>query len=136
MSQRRYMLDTSTVSELVRNPLGAAAQHYRKLSDERVCTSIIVAAELRYGVHRKGRTTLALRVEQALQGLQVLPFEAPADDIYGSIRASLERLGSPIGNFDLLIAAHALATDCILVTDNVREFQRVPKLRVENWLRG
>jgi tRNA(fMet)-specific endonuclease VapC len=135
MSQRRYMLDTSTVSDLVRNPIGAAAQHCREISDDQVCTSIIVAAELRFGIHKKGRTALATRVEQALKRLQVIPLEAPADDIYGSIRASLERIGSPIGDYDLLIAAHALATDCILVTDNVREFQRVPKLRVENWLR-
>lgn len=70
-----------------------------------------------------------------LFGLSVRSWDAPADHVYGRIRADLQRRGQPIGSNDLLIAAHALALDCILVTDNEREFSRVPGLRVENWLR-
>jgi tRNA(fMet)-specific endonuclease VapC len=70
-----------------------------------------------------------------LSVIEILPLTPPADRLYGDIRASLERVGTPIGGNDLLIAAHALASDCILVTDNEREFSRVEGLVVENWLR-
>ena len=74
------------------------------------------------------------QLETVLTELPVLPFEPPADRVYGGIRAYLERVGMPIGPNDLFIAAHALALDLTLVTANKREFRRVPGLKVENWL--
>lgn len=130
-----YLLDTNIVSDLVRNPQGQIAAHVRKVGESRVATSIIVAAELRYGAEKKGSTRLTLQLESVIGALQVLPFEAPADEFYGRVRAELEALGKPIGSNDLLIAAHAVSLGHTLVTDNTREFSRVRSLKVENWLR-
>lgn len=131
----RYLLDTNIISDLVRNPLGLAAQRVALLHDANICTSVLVAAELRYGVARRGPGRLANAVEGALAQMSILPFDEPADQAYGRIRAELEAAGRPIGGFDCLIAAHALAVDCILVTNNEREFVHVPGLTIENWLR-
>ena len=130
----RYLLDTNTVSDLVRNPQGDAAQHIRRVGESKVCTSIIVSAELRYRAVKKNSPRLSAQLEAVLAVMQILPFEAPADALYGSIRRRLEEKGKPICANDMLIAAHALAVDCTVVTDNEREFARVEGLRVENWL--
>ena len=103
--------------------------------DAMVVTSIVVAAELRFGVERKRSSRLAKQVDDALYQLVVLPLELGADDHYGRLRADLERRGQLIGALDMLIAAHALALGATLVTDNVREFARVEGLTIENWLR-
>jgi tRNA(fMet)-specific endonuclease VapC len=131
----RYMLDTNVVSDLVRHPQGVVTQHIRDVGEEHVCTSIIVSAELRFGARRRGSAKLSAQLEAVLGALEVLPFEAPANLTYGDLRSRLEERGAPIGGNDLLIGAHALALDCTLVTDNEREFGRIPELRCENWLR-
>jgi tRNA(fMet)-specific endonuclease VapC len=131
----RYLLDTNVVSDLVRDPQGRVAQRIRKVGEAQVCTSIIVAAELRYGAAKKGSSRLTSQLDAVLAALEVLPFEAPADAEYGSLRSLLERAGKPIGANDLLIAAQALALGHKIVTDNEREFARVRGLRLENWLR-
>jgi tRNA(fMet)-specific endonuclease VapC len=130
----RYLLDTNIVSDLVRNPQGQTAKRIRKVGESRVCTSIIVAAELRYGAAKKGSQRLSAQLGAVLNALEVLPFESPADATYGRLRAQLESAGTPIGANDLLIAAHAAALGCTVVTDNVGEFGRVQDLRYENWL--
>jgi tRNA(fMet)-specific endonuclease VapC len=127
------MLDTNIASELIRHPTGQAAQRAKSAS-ESVCVSIIVAAALRYGCAKKASPQLRRKVEQFLAELPVLPFAAPADATYGDIRAELEASGEPIGSNDLLIAAHARTIGATVVTANVREFQRVKGLQVENWL--
>jgi len=131
----RYLLDTNVVSDLVRNPHGRITQRIRKVGEAQVCTSIIVAAELRYGSAKKGSPRLASQLDAILSVLEVLPFGAPADTTYGLLRTRLEQSGKPIGANDLLIAAHAVALGHVLVTDNEREFNRVDGLRCENWLR-
>lgn len=131
----RYLLDTNIVSDLVRDPHGRITQRIRKVGEARVCTSIIVAAELRYGSAKKGSPRLTAQLEAILSALEVLPFDAPADAAYGVLRAHLEKDGKPIGANDLLIAAQALSLGYVLVTDNAREFARVDGLRCENWLR-
>jgi tRNA(fMet)-specific endonuclease VapC len=131
----RYLLDTNIVSDLVRNPQGNIAQHIRKVGEPRVCTSIIVAAELRYGAAKKNSARLSAQLETVLGALEVLPLDAPADSIYGSLRTELERTGKPIGANDLLIATQALALGYTIVTDSEKEFARVPNLRRQNWLR-
>jgi tRNA(fMet)-specific endonuclease VapC len=130
----RYLLDTNIVSDLIRNPQGRVAEHTKKVGEQKVCTSIIVAAELRYGAIGKASPRLSSRVEAVLGVIDVLPFEAPADAAYGMIRARLEKAGRPIGGNDLLIAAQTIALGYILVTDNRKEFDRIEDLTCENWL--
>ena len=131
----RYLLDTNVVSDLVRNPRGRATEHIRGVGEVNVCTSIIVAAELRYGAAKKGSLRLARQLEAVLGALDVLPFAAPADSVYGKIRTRLEQTGRPIGGNDLLIAAQTVALGYTIVTDNESEFARIEGLLRENWLR-
>jgi tRNA(fMet)-specific endonuclease VapC len=130
----RFLLDTNIVSDLVRHPQGRAAAKIAELGEDAVATSIIVAAELRYGAVKKGSARLATQLEAVLGALEVLPLEAPADTAYGDTRVALEAAGTPIGGNDLLIAAQALALDMTVVTANVSAFSRVRGLKVENWL--
>ena len=129
-----WMMDTNTLSELIRNPRGALTERLAALNPDEVCTSIVVACELRFGARRKGSEVLTRRVEQLLGTLNVLPLDPPADEHYADIRAALERLGTPIGSHDLFIAAHARSRGLTLVTHNIREFARVPDLNVQDWL--
>ena len=131
----RYLLDTNIVSNLVRNPQGRVTSRIREVGEAQVCTSIIVASELRYGAVKRGSPRLAAQLDAVLEALEVVPFEAPADVAYGVLRARLERAGRLIGGNDLLIAAHAIALRHTIVTDNEREFARVDGLPCENWLR-
>jgi tRNA(fMet)-specific endonuclease VapC len=130
-----FLLDTNILSELVRRPRGRIADHIAKVGEQHVCTSIIVAAELRYGAAKKASARLTAQLDAVLGALEVLALESPVDAIYGETRARLERAGHSIGANDLLIAAHALALGHTIVTNNEHEFSRVPDLRIENWLR-
>lgn len=131
----RYLLDTNIVSDMLRRPEGPAAKRFSRVGQHNIGISIIVAGELRYGALRRGTAELVRMVSEALERLSILPFEDPADVYYAEVRAGLEKAGTPIGRNDTLIAAHALALGCTLVTDNEREFARVKSLKVENWLR-
>jgi tRNA(fMet)-specific endonuclease VapC len=131
---RNSLLDTNVISELMRNPRGKAAKRIAKIGEDNICTSIIVAAELRYGCAKKGSERLLKSVEDLLAEIDVLPFESPADAEYGNIRSELEKAGKPIGANELLIAAHAKVVDATVVTANIDEFKRVRGLKVENWL--
>jgi len=122
------------LSELVRNPRGAVAARIAVAGEARVSTSIVVAAELRYGAEKSGSRRLAERIDLVLSAIEILPLERPADRRYAEARHHLARRGTPIGPNDLLIAAHALAEALTVVTANVEEFSRVPGLAVENWL--
>lgn len=131
----RHLLDTNILSDLIRNPQGRIATRIAEVGEDAVCTSVIVAAELRYGAAKKGSERLTTQLERVLAALPILPFEEPADASYGALRAQLEAAGTPIGGNDMLIAAHAIASGCAIVTDNEREFARVAGLTVMNWLR-
>jgi len=130
----RYLLDTNVLSDLIKNPLGKAAQRIRSLAPNMVCTSTIVAGELRYGVIKKASVHLRKRVDGLLNEMPILPLDTSCADVYGRIRAKLEREGLPIGVNDLWIAAQALASNKILVTHNMAEFGRVETLKIEDWL--
>ena len=134
MAGRRYLLDTSILSNLIEDPTSPLAERVIELSGEEFCTSIIAACELRYGAAKKGSPSLTKTVDRLLARIDILPLEPGADQHYGDIRASLERIGQPIGGNDLLIAAQSRALGLVLVTGNAGEFGRVPNLRVENWL--
>ena len=132
----KFLLDTNVISNLIRFPDGKAAKRVSGLKVGELGTSIIVSAELKFGYIRRSSKRLEQLVEGSLASFEIAPWEAPADLIYGRLRAHLEGKGKPIGQNDMLIAAHALALDAVLVTDNEKEFSRVPNLRVENWLRA
>jgi tRNA(fMet)-specific endonuclease VapC len=128
------MLDTTIISDLIRNPQGKAAKRIAKAGEDNICTSIIVAAELRYGCAKSGSSRLLKAVEDLLGEINVLPFDVAADTEYGGIRSELEAAGKPIGSNDLLIAAHACAAGATVVTADIDEFKRIRGLKVENWL--
>src|SRR5258707_3394537 len=133
--EMRFLLDTNIVSDLVRHPRGRIFDRISEVGEEDVCTSIVVAAELRYGATKKKSSRLTSQLEAVLGAIEVLALEEPVDALSGVIKAGLEQIGQPIGANDLLIAAHGLTLDLTVVTDNEREFLRIEDLRVENWLR-
>jgi len=130
----RFLLDTNILSDLVRRPQGKITEHIAREGEKSICTSIVVASELRFGAEKSGSRRLKAQLETILSAIEVLPLEEPADRQYARLRKYLEMRGMPIGPNDMLIAAHALALDCTVITANDREFSRVPGLKVENWL--
>ncbi|MBZ9797851.1 type II toxin-antitoxin system VapC family toxin [Mesorhizobium sp. ES1-4] len=130
----RFMLDTNVISDMIRNPAGKAASAVMREGDAAVCTSIVVAGELRYGCAKKGSAKLLKKVEELLAEIPVLPLDVPVDVEYGALRAELEAVGQPIGHNDLFIAAHACVLGVTLVTANTGEFNRIRNLKIENWL--
>ena len=130
-----FLLDTNILSDLVRNPGGRVAEEISKVGESAIATSIIVAAELRFGAVKSGSKRLATQLNAILGRLIIFPFDAPADEHYGQLRHDLQKKGQVIGANDMLIAAHALALGRTLVTDNLGEFQRVRGLSTKNWLR-
>ena len=129
----RYFLDTNVVSYMVRQPQSPLARRVASLSPDSFAISVVVAAELQYGAQERGSKRLTDQLAAVLAAMNVLPLESPADRHYGAIRTELERMGQPIGQNDLLIAAHARALGAILITNNLREFRRIPGLKVEDW---
>jgi tRNA(fMet)-specific endonuclease VapC len=126
------MLDTNAVSSLMRQPTGPV--YARIAAHPTAVISIITLAELRFGIAKVNSSRLQVSLHGLLRYLPVLPFDVPADTTYATLCAHLEQKGAPIRPNDLLIAAHAIALDMILVTANIGEFSRVPGLKVENWL--
>ncbi|MGU3403769.1 PIN domain-containing protein [Methylobacterium brachiatum] len=131
----RYLLDTNILSAMVRSPRGPVAEQVRRVGETEIYTSVVVAAELRYGALRKGSDRLTRQVEAVLGAVSSEPWRVPYDAIYANLRLGLERAGTPIGANDLLIATQALADGSVLVTDNTREFARISGLAIENWVR-
>ena len=134
MDAYRYLLDTNILSALIRNPQGPIFKQLNTRLPATACTSIVVAAELRFGLSKGVSERLRTQVEKVLATIDILPLDRPIDEHYGEIRAYLQKRGTPIGHNDLFIAAHACALGLTLVTENVREFARVPNLAIENWL--
>ena len=129
-----YLLDTNILSDLVRQPQGLIARRIAEAGEEAICTSIVVAAELRFGAEKSGSAKLADQVNLILSAIEILPLESPADREYARLRQYLARRGTLIGPNDMLIAAQALGAGLTVVTANTGEFARVPGLSVENWL--
>ena len=133
----RYLLDTDTLSNLLRpSPSPHLVQQLALTPQDEQATSTITAGELYFGAWRRrpGGSNLLERIEATLANTTVLAFDTGAARVYGELRAELERLGTPIGDADTRIAAIALVHDLTVVTANVRHFERVPGLPVENWL--
>ena len=129
-----YLLDTNTLSDFVKHPTGQVFAKIRDVGEDRICTNVIVACELRFGAEKNNSSRLKRRIDIALSLITVLSLTPDVDRYYAEIRTDLERKGMPIGGNDLLIAAHALTLDITVVTANIREFSRIRDLKVENWL--
>lgn len=131
-----YMLDTNISSAAIRGEPAVSAR-LDALAQDAWCISAVTAAEHVYGLaKRPDASTLARLVRTFLLVAEVLPWDRNAAECQGVLRAGLENKGTPIHEYDLLIAAHALSENLILVTDNERHFRRVPGLAIENWLKG
>lgn len=130
----KYMLDTNICIYAIKNKPEKVLENLRKHKPEDICISSITYAELVHGVEKsqavlKNRIALTL----LLSNIEIMPFDADAANHYGNIRAILEKKSQPIGNMEMLIAAHARALGCNIVTNNTREFQKVDGLTIENW---
>jgi len=130
----QYLLDTNILSSLAKDPSGAIGRHLKIVGDGSVCTSVIVACEIRFGLSKGGSAALRERLERMLSALEILPLESAVESHYAAIRWHLEKNGTPIGPNNLLIAAQARSLGLIVVTNKIDEFRRVPALSVENWL--
>jgi tRNA(fMet)-specific endonuclease VapC len=128
-----YMLDTDTVSFALRGFGGVGARLLAQ-HPSAICMSAISLAELRYGADRRRSRKLHSLIDAFAAAVTVAAFDAEVAARFGSVAAGLVRQGTPIGNFDALIAAHALALDLTLVTNNTKHFERVKGLRLDNWV--
>lgn len=135
----RYLLDTNIISHMMHNADGIVALHLQGLilsgAVGKLLTSVVVECELLFGLAKRPSARLQIAYDQQMSGLTVMPLDETVSQHYAQIRFALERAGTPIGPNDTLIAAHALALGCTLVTDNEAEFRRVPGLLVQNWLK-
>lgn len=132
-----YLFDTDIISNLIgRAPSTPLLRRLAQVAAAHQHTSAVTVGELFYGAHRSGRPEHFLRLleERVWPHVRILPFDVPAAQVYGRLRADLERAGVALGEPDLRIAAIALAHSLVVVTGNVRHFSRVPGLPVENWL--
>ncbi len=132
----RYMLDTNICIYAIKHKPQEVIMNLLKHDADDICISSITYGELMHGVEKSQaveRNRMALTL--FLSAISILPFGSSAAEEYGKIRADLERKGTPIGPMDMLIAGHAKSEDCILVTNNTREFNRVMNLEVEDWTR-
>ena len=130
-----YLLDTDTCIFLIKKQPPPTLAKLQSLEITSVGISSITLSELEYGVAKSSKPEQnKLALAQFLAPLEILPYDDAAAACYGPMRAFLETQGTPIGPLDMLIAAHASALDCVLVTNNEREFSRLPDLAVENWV--
>lgn len=133
----QYLLDTNIFIYLCKGTYPSIADHIRSFGPGDIVISSITLAELEFGIAKSAKPEKNRKhFQELLLPFEILPFDSQAAVEYGVIRHCLEKAGSPIGPLDTLIAAHALAIGACLITNNEREFGRVPGLRVENWCRG
>ena len=129
-----YLLDTNTCVYVIRRRPEAAFRRLNEAAPQEVALSVITAFELEVGALRAFGRRYSEAVRRFLREFSILPLEDSAREAYGRLRTGLERRGEAIGAHDMLIAAHALALDATLVTNNEKEFKRIKGLKVENWV--
>lgn len=130
----RYMLDTNICIYALKNKPAEVIENLKKHRPEEICISAVTYAELAHGAYKSQaveRNRIALAI--LLANIEILDFDVNAAQMYGRIRADLEKEGTPIGTLDMMIAAHAQSLDYVVVTNNTKEFARVKNLRIENW---
>jgi tRNA(fMet)-specific endonuclease VapC len=129
---KKFLLDTDSVSYALRGH-GNVGDQIRSHRPSEICISAITAAELRFGAERKASKQLHALIDAFIEGVEVEAFDQAAALEFGRLGNILAERGTPIGEFDVLIAAHAMTLRCVLVSNNVRHFSKVPGLIVENW---
>ena len=127
------LLDTNTCIYIINNRPPNVLERFRRYKAGEVGISSIAASELAYGVAKSGSVKNRKALDMFLAPLQILPFDSQCLWFYADLRASLEKQGLSIGPMDTLIAAQALSIEGTLITNNIKEFMRVPKLKLENW---
>jgi len=133
--ETRYLLDTNTIIYLRRRTPAGVRESFKRLQQGEAVVSVVTYGELMYGVAKSNQKQAAIAtLQEIMRMLPLAPLPGAAGAIYGEIRAELEAKGKIIGNNDLWIAAHALASGLILVTNNEREFRRVNGLKIQNWV--
>jgi tRNA(fMet)-specific endonuclease VapC len=130
----KYLIDTNICIYIMNKRPIKVIQKFKQFDVGEICVSTITVSELQYGVvksknHRLNRQ----RVQEFLSPLEIIPYDESAANMYGDIRYQLEKRGEPIGPLDLMIAAHALSGNFVLVTNNEKEFKRIKQLKIENW---
>lgn len=130
----KYMLDTNIVIYTIKNRPSQVREAFIK-HDNQMCISSVTYGELIYGAERSAQPERNLAdIEGLVARIDVTPFDHHAAEHFGQLRAELYKIGQPIGPYDMMIAGHARANGLILVTNNLKEFERVPALRLENWV--
>jgi tRNA(fMet)-specific endonuclease VapC len=130
----QFMLDTNTCIYIIKRKPLEVIERFKRTEISQIGISSITLSELQYGVSKSSRPEQnRMALAQFVAPLEILPFEEEAAQHYGDLRVHLERQGTPIGSLDMLIAAHALSVSCTLVTNNAKEFDRIPSLKIENW---
>jgi tRNA(fMet)-specific endonuclease VapC len=130
-----YMLDTDISSYIIKERPPQVEARLDRFAMEQLCVSVVTKAELLYGVKRSSSPKVNRPIVEAfLKHVTVLDWDGLAAEHYADVRAGLERKGTPIGNLDTMIAAHARSLQALLVTHNLKHFKRVPGLKVETWV--
>ena len=127
-----FMLDTDTVSYALRGR-GRVAEAILRRRPSELCVSAITVAELRYGADLNHSAKLHVLIDTFVAEIAIMPFDEACAASYGKVAADLAVRGAPIGEFDVLIGAHAVALQAVLVTNNTKHFERIRSLRIENW---
>jgi len=132
----QYMLDTNVCIYIIKQKPADVIERFKQTDISEISISSITLSELFYGVSKSSKPEQNfMALTQFVAPLEILPFGGEASQFYGDLRAYLEKQGTPIGSLDMLIAAHALSLASTLVTNNEKEFNRVPNLNIENWLK-
>jgi tRNA(fMet)-specific endonuclease VapC len=131
----KFMLDTNICIYIIKRKPLRVIERFKQTKIAQIGVSAITLSELSYGVSKSSKPEQnQMALAQFIAPLEILPYGDDAAQYYGNLRTYLEKQGTTIGSLDMLIAAHALSIDCILVTNNVKEFIRIPNLKVENWV--
>jgi len=132
----KFMLDTNTCIYIIKKKPPDVIERFIQTEISQIGISSITLSELSYGVSKSSKPEQnQIALAQFIAPLEILPYGDDAAQYYGTLRTHLEKQDTPIGSLDMLIAAHALSTDCTLVTNNEKEFVRIPKLKIENWVK-
>jgi tRNA(fMet)-specific endonuclease VapC len=130
----KYMLDTNTCIYIIKNKPAKVVERFRQTDISQIGISSVTLSELLYGVSKSSKPEQNLiALAQFAAPLEIFPYDDGAAQYYGDLRAGLEKQGTPIGSLDMLIAAHAISLDSVLITNNEKEFARIPNLKIENW---
>ena len=132
----KFMLDTNTCIYIIKQKPFEVIERFKRTRISHIGISSITLSELSYGVSKSSKPEQnQVALAQFLAPLEILPYGDDTAQYYGDLRAHLEKHGAPIGSLDMLIAAHALSIDCTLITNNEKEFIRIPDLKIDNWLK-